>query len=143
MPTRAGTILLIDDDDSVRMALRRVLLAEGHFVLEANHGARALALVRQRHGCLDLVLSDVVMPEMSGTEFATTLAEEFPDLPLILMSAGAPLGLTEVGLKGHTLLMLRKPFCSAQLENLIQVMFKLRAIRLFRNRFQRQISQAM
>jgi two-component system, cell cycle response regulator CpdR len=105
-------------------------------VLEARDGGEGLAVVRQCRGCLDLVLSDVLMPEMKGTELAAVLTEEFPDLPLILMSGHAPCRLTEVGLKGDNLPTLRKPVCSGQLEELIEAAFKLRAIRLFRSRFQ-------
>jgi two-component system, cell cycle sensor histidine kinase and response regulator CckA len=85
-----STILIVDDEDAVRIALRRQLTAQGHTVLEASHGIEALALVRMQEGRVELVLADVVMPEMNGTELAATLQTEYPDLPVILMSAYAP-----------------------------------------------------
>jgi len=122
MPTRpTGTILLVDDDYGVRVALRCLLTAEGHTVLEASHGTEAIDLVRLRRGNVDLVLADVVMPEMNGTELAATLDREFPGLPVILMSAYAPTGMIRVGRQSHTVPVLRKPFASGQLEVVIQV----------------------
>jgi CheY-like chemotaxis protein len=117
----SGTVLLVDDEDGVRVTLRRQLIARGHTVLEASHGAEALAVVRMRRGNLDLVLADVVMPEMNGTELAATLGREFPALPVILMSAYAPAGLTRVGPDNHSVPVLQKPFAPGQLEELILV----------------------
>jgi two-component system cell cycle sensor histidine kinase/response regulator CckA len=124
-----GTILLVDDEDGVRVALRRLLVAQGHTVLEASHGAEAIAVVRMRRGNLDLVLSDVVMPEMNGTELAGTLLRDYPGLPVILMSAYAPAGLTEVGPDSHKVPVLQKPFATGQLEELIQVSLEIQGRR--------------
>ena len=124
-----GTILLVDDEDGVRVTLRRKLVAQGHTVLEASHGSEALAVVRMRRGNLDLVLSDVVMPEMNGTELAATLVRDYPGLPVILMSAYAPAGLTRVGPDGHKVPVLQKPFASGQLEEMIQVSLEMQGRR--------------
>jgi two-component system cell cycle sensor histidine kinase/response regulator CckA len=124
-----GTILLVDDEDGVRVTLRRQLVAQGHTVLEASHGAEGLAVVRMRRGNLDLVLSDVVMPEMNGTELAATLLHDYPGLPVILMSAYAPAGLTQVGADGHKVPVLQKPFTSEQLEELINVSLEMQGRR--------------
>ena len=71
--------------------LHRQLTAQGHTVIQASSGADALHHVRLYHGKLDLVLCDVVMPEMDGTELAAVLVREFPGLPIVLMSAqGGP-----------------------------------------------------
>lgn len=127
LPT--GTILLVDDEDGVRVMLRRQLVAQGHTVLEASHGAEGLAVVRMRRGNLDLVLSDVVMPEMNGTELAAALVRDYPGLPVILMSAYAPAGLTQVGPNGHKVPVLQKPFTSEQLEELINVSLEMQGRR--------------
>ena len=130
MPTPpTGTILLVDDEDGVRVVLRRQLVAQGHTVLEASHGTEAIAVVRMRRGNLDLVLSDVVMPEMNGTELAASLFRDFPGLPVVLMSAYAPAGLTQVGPDGHTVPVLQKPFASGQLEELVQVTLEMQGRR--------------
>lgn len=116
-----GTILLVEDEDGVRVALRRQLTARGHTILEASHGAEALEVVRVRRGNVDLVLSDVVMPEMNGTELAAVLGKDYPGLPVILMSAYAPAGLTQVGPGDHSVPVLQKPFGPGQLEELVAV----------------------
>jgi CheY-like chemotaxis protein len=116
-----GTILLVDDEEGVRVSLRRLLSAVGHTVLEASHGAEAIELVRIRRGDVDLVLADVVMPEMKGTELAAILDRKLPDLPIILMSAYAPPGTIRVGREGHTVPVLLKPCASGQLEVVVQL----------------------
>lgn len=124
-----GTILLVDDEDGIRVALRRQLVAQGHTVLEASHGEEAIAVVRMRRGNLDLVLSDVVMPAMNGTELAAVLLRDYPGLPVILMSAYAPAGLTQVGPGSHKVPVLQKPFTPGQLEELIQVSLEMQGRR--------------
>src|SRR4051812_24757848 len=84
---RTGIILAVDDQESVRAMLRRELSDRGHTVLEAADGAEALHLVRRRNGAVDLILSDVVRPQMNGTELASRIGVEFPDIPVVLMSA--------------------------------------------------------
>jgi DNA-binding NtrC family response regulator len=122
MPTsRSVTILIVDDEDSVRVILRQQLAAQGHTVLEASHGLQALALVRMQPGRIELVLADVVMPEMNGTGLAATLQDEYPDLPVILMSGYAPAGWARVGSHGAIVPVLMKPFTSEQLAELIQI----------------------
>jgi two-component system, cell cycle sensor histidine kinase and response regulator CckA len=115
------TVLVVDDQESVRALLRRQLVAEGHTVLEAGDGIEALQLVRRRGGALDILLSDVVMPGMNGTELAARVCEEFPTLPVILMSAYAPAGLARVGLGESIVPVLQKPFEPDQLAQLIQI----------------------
>src|SRR6185312_8500116 len=94
---RPATVLVVDDLESFRVMLRRQLVSLGHIVLEAADGAEAIEVVRSRRGELDLVLTDVVMPAMNGTEVAACLCAEYPGLAVVLMSAYAPAGLTRVG----------------------------------------------
>jgi two-component system cell cycle sensor histidine kinase/response regulator CckA len=126
MPTsHSGTILIVDDEDGIRATLRQQLAAQGHTVLEASHGIEALARVRMQPGRVELVLADVVMPEMNGTELAATLQAEYPDLPVILMSAYAPAGWTRVGIRQSIVPVLMKPFTSDQLAELILIALNL------------------
>lgn len=118
--TPRATILIVDDEEAVRTLLRRQLNAAGHTVLEASSGPEALGLIRQRAERLDLVLSDVVMPAMNGTELAAHLATEFPRLPIVLMSAYAPAGLARVGFGEAIVPVLRKPFDPTLLLDLVQ-----------------------
>jgi CheY-like chemotaxis protein len=116
-----GTILIVDDEDGVRSMLSQQLTALGHSILEARHGLEALHLVRTQHGRVDVVLTDVVMPHLNGTQLAATLIGEFPELPVILMSAYAPRGLTRVGIYQSVVPVLVKPFTQDRLADLIQI----------------------
>lgn len=126
---RAATVLVVDDLESFRVMLRRQLVSLGHIVLEAADGAEGLEVVRSRRGELDLVLTDVVMPAMNGTEVAACICAEYPGLPVVLMSAYAPAGLTRVGFQDAIVPVLQKPFDVNQLAELIQVAVDLPARR--------------
>lgn len=116
---RSGIILVVDDQEHVRALLRRQLSERGHTVLEAGDGAEALHLVRRRNGAIDLVLCDVVMPQMNGIELATRVGGEFPGIPVILMSAFSPAGVARVGLGESIVPVLQKPFDPVQLGELV------------------------
>jgi two-component system cell cycle sensor histidine kinase/response regulator CckA len=116
---RSGIILVVDDQENVRALLRRQLTDYGHTVLEAGDGAEALHLVRRRNGAVDLILSDLVMPQMNGTELASRIGGEFPGVPVILMSAFAPAGVARVGLSESIVPVLQKPFDAVQLGELV------------------------
>jgi two-component system cell cycle sensor histidine kinase/response regulator CckA len=118
---RVGIVLVVDDQEGVRGLLRRELTDLGHTVLEAADGAEALHLVRRRNGAVDLILSDVVMPQMNGTELATHIGVEFPDVPVILMSAFTPAGVARVGVGESLVPVLQKPFEPTQLAELVQL----------------------
>jgi len=126
---RPATVLVVDDLESFRVMLRRQLVSLGHTVLEAADGAEAIEVVRSRRGGLDLVLTDVVMPAMNGTEVAACICAEYPGLPVVLMSAYAPAGLTRVGFQNAIVPVLQKPFDVGQLQELIQVAVDLPAKR--------------
>ena len=118
---RVGIILVVDDQEGVRGLLRRELTERGHTVLEAADGAEALHLVRRRNGAVHLIFSDVVMPQMNGTELATHIGVEFPDVPVILMSAFTPAGVARVGVGESLVPVLQKPFDPTQLAELVQL----------------------
>lgn len=120
-PPVVGIILVVDDQEGVRAVLRRQLSENGHTVLEAADGAEALHLVRRRNGAVDLILSDVVMPQMNGTELATHIGVEFPDIPVMLMSAYTPGGVTRVGQSDTVVPVLQKPFDPGQLAQLVDL----------------------
>jgi CheY-like chemotaxis protein len=116
---RSGIILVVDDQENVRALIRRQLSDFGYTVLEAGDGAEALHLVRRRNGAVDLILCDLVMPQMNGTELAGRIGGEFPGVPVILMSAFAPAGVARVGLSESIVPVLQKPFDAVQLGELV------------------------
>ncbi len=83
---QGGRILVVEDERAVRRFLVEALVASGYDVVEADHGRAALAQLEAAHGAVDLVLSDVVMPGMSGSELARELARHHPEVPILWMS---------------------------------------------------------
>jgi two-component system cell cycle sensor histidine kinase/response regulator CckA len=81
-----GVILLVEDEDAVREAARRILQSAGYEVLAAASGEEALALAAARDEAIDLLLSDMVMPGMSGRELARRLAAARPEIRVVYMS---------------------------------------------------------
>jgi DNA-binding response OmpR family regulator len=79
-------ILLIEDDDSVRTILLLTLTHYGHTVIEASNGREGLDLFRQ--GNVDLVITDIVMPEKEGFEVLMKLRRKHPSMKIIAMSGG-------------------------------------------------------
>jgi two-component system cell cycle sensor histidine kinase/response regulator CckA len=86
-PTGWETILLVEDDDAVRVVVRRVLEKHGYDVIEAANGVEALEVFASNLEPVHLVLSDVVMPRMSGRILLDRLME-LPNRPRILMMSG-------------------------------------------------------
>lgn len=85
-PRVTETILVVEDEAPVRMVVRRMLEREGYTVLEAPNGPDALRLVETSARHIDLVLTDVVMPEQSGRAFAERLALRRPGMRVLYMS---------------------------------------------------------
>ena len=88
VPAGTETILLAEDDDVVRDVAGRMLSGAGYTVIGARYGSEALELA-ERHD-IDLLLTDVVMPGLSGPETARMLRERSPELPVLFMSGYAP-----------------------------------------------------
>ena len=80
------TILLVEDDAAVRGVSRRILMQHGYTVLEASNGAEALRLCAETARPIDLIVSDMVMPEMNGPELARQIRERHPGTALLFMS---------------------------------------------------------
>ncbi len=83
-----GTILLVEDEDMVRAVAERALTRQGYTVLTAENGEIALEVL-EKHGRPDLLISDVVMPQMDGPTMVRHAREKFPDLPILFMSGYA------------------------------------------------------
>ena len=81
-----GIILLVEDEEPVRRFARAALEEQGYRVLEAGHGWEALMRLTEFDGSVNLVIADVMMPEMGGSELARRLAVERPGLPILFLS---------------------------------------------------------
>jgi len=80
------TVLLVEDEDAVRALAREVLRRHGYVVLEARHGLEALRLAEQHHDPIHLLVTDVVMPHMSGTDVASRLTASRPGIGVLFIS---------------------------------------------------------
>jgi two-component system cell cycle sensor histidine kinase/response regulator CckA len=87
--TGTGTVLLVEDEEAVRRFAARALTRQGYRVLEAGSGAEALDVIAGHAGTIDLVLSDVVMPEMDGPTLLKELRKQYPDLRIVFISGYA------------------------------------------------------
>ncbi len=85
-------ILIIDDEDMVRMVLRQSLEKVGHTVTEADNGTRGIAALHDSDAAVDLVITDIVMPEKEGVETIAEIRAERPELPIIAVSGGGRIG---------------------------------------------------
>ncbi len=92
-------ILLIEDEETVRELCHTILVQLGYNVLVASNGKEALRVANLHHGPLNLLLTDVVMPEMNGPEIALQLQQRFPELKVLFMS-----GYTENAIVHHGVL---------------------------------------
>jgi two-component system cell cycle sensor histidine kinase/response regulator CckA len=86
LPRGTETVLVVEDEEAVRLIVRRVLEAQGYAILDARDGNDAMRIAAQRGNAIDLVLSDIIMPGMGGRELARSLATTRPGLPILFMS---------------------------------------------------------
>ena len=118
-------VLLIDDEQMVRKIVRKMLERGGHEVTEAENGR--LGLEQLQRGSYDLVLTDIIMPEMEGVETVMTVLEQYPALKVIAMSGGGRTGNMDFLATAEKLgasAVLNKPFTLAALAQAIDQAFK-------------------
>lgn len=113
--TGMGTVMLVEDDNSVRSFAARALTMRGYTVLEAEGGDAALDILRRYDGQIDVLLTDVEMPEMSGPELARKVEELRPGLKIIFMSGYAEDAFRRSGEDASEIEFLPKPFNLKQL----------------------------
>ena len=87
--TGQGTILLVEDEEGLRALNARGLISRGYSVLEAGNGVEAIDVLAKNGGQVDLVVSDVVMPEMDGPTLLKELRKRNPELKIIFVSGYA------------------------------------------------------
>jgi CheY-like chemotaxis protein len=109
------TILVVEDEETLRQAIRRLLQEHGYHVVEADNGAAALQLLDGTDaGQVDLVLTDLRMPVMDGRALAAALARTRPDLPIVFMS-GFTAQLIDLRTVSPHLAFVAKPFRNEEL----------------------------
>ena len=104
------TVLLVEDEESVRQLVRETLEAKGYKVLEADHGAAALRIVSAHQGAIDMLITDVVMPGMSGRELARQLSTSHPQTKVLYLSGYTEDAIVHQGVLDPGTAFLQKPF---------------------------------
>ena len=106
----AETVLLVEDEDLVRQLTREILRRNGYSVLEACDGVAALATLRDHTGPIDLLLTDVVMPRMSGRELVEQARPLRPEMRILYVSGYSEEAIARQGQLTKGIELLSKPF---------------------------------
>jgi two-component system cell cycle sensor histidine kinase/response regulator CckA len=113
--TGQGTILLVEDEEGLRSLNARGLRSRGYTVVEASNGVEAMEALEEKNGAVDLVVSDVVMPEMDGPTLLKEMRGRNPDLKIIFVSGYAEDAFEKSLPENEQFAFLPKPFTLAQL----------------------------
>ncbi|HXB76315.1 MAG TPA: response regulator [Bradyrhizobium sp.] len=113
--TGQGTILLVEDEEGLRSLNARGLRSRGYSVIEASNGVEAMEALEKKNGAIDLVVSDVVMPEMDGPTLLKTMRGRNPDLKIIFVSGYAEEAFDKSLPENQQFDFLPKPFTLSQL----------------------------
>jgi two-component system cell cycle sensor histidine kinase/response regulator CckA len=111
----ATRVLVVEDEDQVRDLVTLILEEEGYRVLEAANGRQALEFLERHPGAIDLILTDVVMPDVNGPELVARLESLRTSARVLFMSGYADSQLVSRGVHGKGVKILHKPFTATQL----------------------------
>jgi len=120
LPHGSETILLVEDEDQVRGLAREILSRHGYRVIEARGATEALAIATQPAGEIDLMVTDMVMPGLSGRELAERLATLQPAMRVMYMSGHAEGGIVHEGVLEEGTPYLQKPFLPEALVKMVR-----------------------
>ncbi len=115
-----GTILLVEDNEMVRELCLKVLQIKGYDVLHAIDGEEALAMCKEHEGHIDLLLTDVVMPKMNGTELAEEMSKIFPHIKILFMSGYTENAIVKNGILKGGVNFIHKPLSPHLLATKVQ-----------------------
>ena len=118
--TGVGTVLLVEDEDAVRVFSARALRNKGYTVLEAKSGEAAMSVLGNEGGEIDLLITDVVMPEMDGPRLIREVRERRPDIKVICISGYAEDAFRKKLDQSADIHFLPKPFSLNQLAGTVK-----------------------
>lgn len=112
LPSQRGTetVLLVEDEDGVRALVRQLLTRQGYRVIESRHGGEALLLCERYQGKIDLLLTDVILQQMSGRELAERLTRVRPEMRVLYISGYTDDAIVQHGVLSAGTAFLQKPF---------------------------------
>lgn len=119
-----ASILLAEDDDSVRAFVTRALESDGHDVDTAEDGGEAMEILTRQQGKFDLLLSDIKMPMMDGIALTLNAARDWPNLKILLMTGFADQRERAYGLDDIVEDIVQKPFSLADIRQAVQQALK-------------------
>jgi PAS domain S-box-containing protein len=114
------TILLVEDEESLRALTRSLLVQSGYTVLDTNNGARALEIARDYRGNIHLLLTDVVLPGIGGSVLAEEMAVQYPAMKVLFMSGYTDNAVAAQGVLEEGTFLLQKPFDPEALRNKVR-----------------------
>ncbi len=122
--TGSGTVLVVEDETGIRSLLRIALEQSGYHVLEAGTGPEALRIAEEYEGTIDVLLTDVIMPEMSGRTLAEQLGPQRPELHVIFMSGYTDDEIVSHGVLDPGVAFIQKPFSPSEITSRIATILK-------------------
>ena len=126
-PAGKWTILLAEDEEMVRELAIEIFQGAGYTVLDAPNGAAALAICDRHEGCIDLLVTDLVMPGMNGIELARRVCDSRPGIPVLFMSGYAEDAKQRLGDLDEGRAFLQKPITPTKLSRKVREIFSERA----------------
>jgi len=112
-------VLIVDDEESMRLLVARAIAMDGHDITTAGDGAEALDLLSGSDSSFDLLLTDIQMPVMDGIALALTAARDFPQLTILLMTGFADQRERASGLNAIAHDVISKPFSVADIRTAV------------------------
>jgi len=123
-PTRAPTVLLVEDEDLIRHLAEQILVDAGYRVLTAANASEATEIAAAATAPIDLLLTDVVMPGVSGADLAHRLLRQHPEMRILYMSGYSDSLIFRYGVLQERAAFLRKPFSAEILERRVEELIR-------------------
>jgi len=126
----SATLLVVEDEDQIRQLIRSMLASETRFqILEASTGTEGLDIGMSLGRPLDVLLTDMLLPELSGYDLAVALRHKYPEMRIIMMTGYIEGEIVMRGMEELGATFLDKPFQAAELRRLVSDAFAVRNLR--------------